>query len=67
MCLSGVPWLESYAVFPAPYPFAQRLLERLHVVEPWNGDEVEAVEAFDCGEVCRLDGACRLMIAKKGA
>jgi hypothetical protein len=41
-------------------PFATRQFQHLHLVELWDGGEVEAVQAFDDREPCRLDAALDL-------
>jgi hypothetical protein len=56
ICLLPVPECpQSDGVLAALDRFAARHLEHLHLVEPGDGGEVEAVEAFDRGEACGLD------------
>jgi hypothetical protein len=52
------PSPNATCVFPVLTPLdplAARHLEHLHLVEPGDGGEVEAVEAFDGGEARGLD------------
>src|SRR3546814_17706924 len=53
--LSGALWPQSDGVLTPLDPLAARHLEHLHLVEPGDGGEVEAVEAFDGGEARGLD------------
>src|SRR3546814_20614285 len=48
-------WPQSDGVLTPLDPLAARHLEHLHLVEPGDGGEVEAVEAFDGGEARGLD------------
>ena len=60
MGLARAAWAERDDVLAALDPFAARQFQHLHLVELGDGGEVEAVQAFDDREPCRLDAALDL-------